>query len=247
MCGGRQAELTVPPSVRASKSMRWARAAQAATRQRRLGAGAIGLALAARPSRHRPREGQKHTLTLRCFASPTIRKSGPAPEQRYRPHRKRATMPMPSLLLSATAVGQSRQRRTLAQHGRSGLRAVAGAASAASAAAGSLPRSERRVGVEVALREDAECRQSSGRARTGQNTKTVARSIVQLCAPSRAGAFRQSLTSPSPASSSLARVLLLVHRGRDRRARAGGGSVYESDSGGVLAARNESGDPQAPS
>ena len=85
-------------------------------------------------------------------------------------------------------------------------------------------------------------RQSSGRTRSGQSTRAVARSIVQLCAPSRAGAFRQSLTSPSPASSSLARVLLLVHRGRDRRARAGGGSAYQSDSGGVLAARKESGD-----
>jgi hypothetical protein len=31
---------------------------------------------------------------------------GPAPEQRYRLHPKRATMSMPWLLLSATAVGQ---------------------------------------------------------------------------------------------------------------------------------------------
>ena len=38
------------------------------------------------------------------------------------------------------AFGQSRQRRTLAQHDPSGLRAVAGAASATSAAAGSPPR-----------------------------------------------------------------------------------------------------------
>ena len=38
------------------------------------------------------------------------------------------------------AIGQSGQRRTFAQHGPSGLRAVAGAASATSAAAGSPPR-----------------------------------------------------------------------------------------------------------
>ena|SRR5450755_1544386 len=36
---------------------------------------------------------------------------GPAPEQRYRLHRKRATMSMPWLLVSATAVGQNRPRR----------------------------------------------------------------------------------------------------------------------------------------
>ena len=40
----------------------------------------------------------------------------------------------------AAACGQSRQRRTLAQHDPSGLRAVAGAASATSAAGGSPPR-----------------------------------------------------------------------------------------------------------
>jgi hypothetical protein len=33
---------------------------------------------------------------------------GPAPEQRYRLHRKRATMSMPWLLVSAIAVGQDR-------------------------------------------------------------------------------------------------------------------------------------------
>ena len=42
--------------------------------------------------------------------------------------------------VGAAAVGQSGQRRTLSQHGPSGLRAVAGAASATSAAAGSPPR-----------------------------------------------------------------------------------------------------------
>ena len=38
-----------------------------------------------------------------------------------------------------------------------------------------------------------------------------------------------------------------VHRGRDRRARSGARSVYESVSAGVLAARHESDDRQAPS
>jgi hypothetical protein len=42
-------------------------------------------------------------------------------------------------------------------------------------------------------------------------------------------------------------VPVFVHRGRDRRAWAGVRLDYESDSGGVLAARHESGDPQAPS
>lgn len=54
--------------------------------------------------------------------------------------------------------GQSRQRRTLAQHGPSGLGAVAGAASRTSVAAAAHRGRERRVGVEVALGEDAECR-----------------------------------------------------------------------------------------
>jgi len=40
----------------------------------------------------------------------------------------------------ATGLGQSRQRRTLGQHGHSGVSTVAGAASATSAAAGSPPR-----------------------------------------------------------------------------------------------------------
>ena len=38
-----------------------------------------------------------------------------------------------------------------------------------------------------------------------------------------------------------------VHPGREWRAWAGARSDYESDSGGVLAARHKSGDPQAPS
>ena len=42
-------------------------------------------------------------------------------------------------------------------------------------------------------------------------------------------------------------LLRFVHRGRDWRAWAGARSDYESDSGGVLAARHKSGDPQAPS
>jgi hypothetical protein len=43
------------------------------------------------------------------------------------------------------------------------------------------------------------------------------------------------------------RLLRFVHRGRDRRPRADARSDYESDSGGVLAARHKSRDPQAPS
>jgi hypothetical protein len=38
---------------------------------------------------------------------------GPAPDQRYCPHRKRATISMPSLLLSATGVGQTRPPGTV--------------------------------------------------------------------------------------------------------------------------------------
>ena len=142
MCGGRQAELTVPPSV----------------------------------------------------ASPTIRKSGPAPEQRYRPHRKRATMPMPSLLLSATAVGQSRQRRTLAQHGPSGLRAVAGAASATPAAVAARPGSERRVGVEVALGQDAECRQSASKPLRGRKRRSDRAGTPKRLRPARSPVAAARLT-----------------------------------------------------
>ena len=37
---------------------------------------------------------------------------GPTPEQRYRPHRERATMSIPRLLLSTIAVGQNRHPST---------------------------------------------------------------------------------------------------------------------------------------
>jgi hypothetical protein len=63
-------------------------------------------------------------------------------------------MSAPILATSASPTGHSRQRRNLAQHGPSGLRAVAGAASATSVAAGSPPAEARRIGVEVALGED---------------------------------------------------------------------------------------------
>jgi len=51
-----------------------------------------------------------------------------------------ATASAPTTRRLATTPGQSRQRRTLAQHDPSGLRALAAAASATSAAAGSPPR-----------------------------------------------------------------------------------------------------------
>jgi hypothetical protein len=60
--------------------------------------------------------------------------------------------------LSATAVGQSGQRRRLAQDGSSGVRAVAAAASAPRRRRAAPRGSERRVDVGVALgQEDAEC------------------------------------------------------------------------------------------
>ena len=73
----------------------------------------------------------------------------------------------------AAAFGQSWQRRTVGQHGPSGLSAVAGAASATSAAAGTHRGSERRVGVEIALGEDAECRQSSGAICAGRGAEAL--------------------------------------------------------------------------
>jgi len=54
--------------------------------------------------------------------------------------------------------GQSGQRRSLAQHGPSGLRAVAGAASATWQRRAAQRGSERRVDVKVALGQDAKSR-----------------------------------------------------------------------------------------
>jgi len=59
---------------------------------------------------------------------------------RFRFGLRAATIRAPESGPATTAIGQSGQRRTFAQHGPSGLRAVAGAASATSAAAGSSPR-----------------------------------------------------------------------------------------------------------
>ena len=58
----------------------------------------------------------------------------------YRCVSKAATIATPMPSWCTAALGQSGQRRSLAQHGPSGLRAVAGAASATSAAASSPPR-----------------------------------------------------------------------------------------------------------
>ena len=70
----------------------------------------------------------------------------------------------------APVIVQSRQRRSLAQHGPSGLRAVAGAASATSAAASSRG-SERRVDVKAALGQDAKCRPLRPHARDARWNK----------------------------------------------------------------------------
>ena len=58
----------------------------------------------------------------------------------------------------AAGIGQSGQRRSLAQHGPSGLRAVAGAASATWQRRAAQRGSERRVDVKVVLGQGAKCR-----------------------------------------------------------------------------------------
>jgi hypothetical protein len=76
-------------------------------------------------------------------------------------------------LLGATARGHLGSARTLAQHGPSGLRAVAPAASATSAAAGSPPRNRvprRRPGR---CGQDAECRRSDRRAERAPRAEAI--------------------------------------------------------------------------
>ena len=76
-------------------------------------------------------------------------------------------------LRDTSASGQSRQRRTLAQHGPSGLRAVAGAASATSAAAGSPPRKRAPRRRRGRPGRDAERRLCDTRAKRAREQKTL--------------------------------------------------------------------------
>lgn len=109
-------------------------------------------------------------------------------------------MSTPKLLSNPAACGQSRQRRTFAQHDPSGLGAVAGATSTTSAPA--QRGSERRVGVEVALGEDAEV--ANAVTLGGRTTKTVVRS----CDGGRSGCVRVGRGAMRP----LARVALAWSR-----------------------------------
>ena len=95
--------------------------------------------------------------------------------------------------------------------------------------------------AEVRL-EDATLRRHRLREACDPHMRVPSETTASVASPT--DETEQPWPRPLPAR---ARRLVFVHPGRDRRARVGASSVYESDSAEVLAVRRESGDPQAPS
>jgi len=81
--------------------------------------------------------------------------------------------------------GQSGQRPSPAQHGPSGLGAVAGQRQRPRQRRMAHRGSERRVDVEVVLRKDAECRQSARSPRGPSATKAIAIALADYWAERR--------------------------------------------------------------
>jgi hypothetical protein len=93
---------------------------------------------------------------------------------------KAATIPRRPAPPPTAAAGQSRQSRTFGQH-TSGLRAVAGRRQRPPQRRAARRGRERRVGVEIALGEDAECRHCTRELRDCRAIKAVVSDGAASC------------------------------------------------------------------